>query len=153
VAGPGSDRPGSRSGHGVGSDLQQGRMVGRDYEKGENFSIPSDGANRMIYQTYTGRNIYIGNGAHAAGNGAIQGTARELLVDGTLVWRKTQWGHYGLLPIHDQIFTFVPEAEAYEATRILAELLEVSTLERLELAVEDAVEEVAAAFANGFGSL
>ena len=82
----------------------------------------------MIYQTYTGRNIYIGNGAHAAGNGAIQGTARELLVDGTLVWRKTQWGGYGLLPIHDQIFTFVPEQEAPEATRVLAECMQTDVL-------------------------
>jgi DNA polymerase I-like protein with 3'-5' exonuclease and polymerase domains len=107
---------------------KQGTMVWRDYAKGENYSVPIDGSNRMIYQTYTGRNIYINNGAHAAGNGAIQGTARELLVDGTLEWRKTRWGGYGLLPIHDQIFTFVPQDEALAATRVLANCMQTDVL-------------------------
>lgn len=107
---------------------KQGSMVWRDYTTGENFSVPIEGANRMIYQTYTGRNVYINNGQHAAGNGAIQGTAREVLVDGTLLWRKYKWGRYGLLPIHDQIFTFVPEAEAAEATQTLKLVMETDVL-------------------------
>ena len=57
--------------------------------------------------------------AHAAGNYAIQGTARELLVDGALRWGRTRWGKYPLLPIHDELLTFVPETEAAEALEML----------------------------------
>jgi hypothetical protein len=49
----------------------------------------------------------------------IQGTARELLVDGVLRWKDTRWGHYPLLPIHDEVFAFVPLAEAEEALATL----------------------------------
>lgn len=107
---------------------KQGSLVWRDYTTGENYSQPIEGANRMVYQTYTGRNVYIGNGQHAAGNGAIQGTARELLVDGTLEWRRTRWGGYALLPVHDQLLTFVPGQEAPEATQALKLAMETDVL-------------------------
>jgi DNA polymerase I-like protein with 3'-5' exonuclease and polymerase domains len=107
---------------------KEGSMVWRDYATGTNYSQPIDGVNRMIYQTYSGRPVYIANGAHAAGNGAIQGTARELLVDGTLRWRRTRWGHLPLLPVHDQIIAFVPGHEAREATAALAGAMETTVL-------------------------
>jgi DNA polymerase I-like protein with 3'-5' exonuclease and polymerase domains len=90
--------------------------------------VPIDGRNRMIYWSYSGRPIYITNGAHAAGNGAIQGTARELLVDGTLNWRKTPWGRLPLLPVHDQLLGMVPAAEAEEATSVLAQCMDTYVL-------------------------
>jgi DNA polymerase I-like protein with 3'-5' exonuclease and polymerase domains len=110
---------------------KEGSRVWRDYATGENLSQSIDGSNRMVYQCYSGRNVYIRNGAHAAGNGAIQGTARELLVDGVLRWRKTRWGHYALLPIlpiHDQILGWVPAAEASEASAELARCMETTVL-------------------------
>lgn len=107
---------------------REGSMVWRDYATGQNYSQPIDGKHRMIYRAYSRRNIYISNGEHAAGNGAIQGTARELLVDGTLNWRKTRWGKLPLLPVHDQIIAFVPAAEAADATRKLAECMATSVL-------------------------
>ena len=97
-----------------------GSLAWRDYATGENRYEPIEGANRMVYRAYSGRNIYISNGQHAAGNGAIQGTARELLVDGVLAWKRTRWGGCPLLPIHDQIFGFVPAPEAREASAVLA---------------------------------
>lgn len=107
---------------------QEGSMVWRDYATGQNYSQPIEGARRMIYRTYSGRNIYIANGAHAAGNGAIQGTARELLVDGVLAWRKTRWGRLPILPIHDQIFGFVPAQEAPYASGVLADCMQTRVL-------------------------
>lgn len=73
------------------------------------------------YQAYSGRVIWLPprHRPHAAGNYAIQGTARELLVDGVLRWGQTRWGHLPLLPIHDEVFTWVPEAEAAEASAAL----------------------------------
>jgi hypothetical protein len=78
-----------------------------------------DAGNRG-YQAYSGRVIWLPRGrAHAAGNYAIQGTARELLVDGSLRWHRTRWGKYPILPIHDELFTWVPAAEAAEALQTL----------------------------------
>lgn len=75
----------------------------------------ADAGNRG-YRAYSGRVIWLPKGrSHAAGNYAIQGTARELLVDGALRWHRTQWGRYPLLPIHDELLTFVPAGEAIEA--------------------------------------
>jgi DNA polymerase I-like protein with 3'-5' exonuclease and polymerase domains len=105
-----------------------GSLVWRDYTTGQNHVESIDGHNRMIYQAYSGRPIYIANGAHAAGNGAIQGTARELLVDGTLKWRKTRWGLLPLLPIHDQLLGFVPAQEAEAASVELARCMETRVL-------------------------
>lgn len=47
------------------------------------------------------------------------GTARELLVDGALRWHRTQWGRRPLLPIHDELLTFVPAGEAAQALETL----------------------------------
>jgi phage/plasmid-associated DNA primase/DNA polymerase I-like protein with 3'-5' exonuclease and polymerase domains len=79
----------------------------------------SDAGNRA-FLAYSGRTIWLPKGrAHAAGNYAIQGTAREALVDGCLRWRRTPWGHLPLLPIHDEILLFVPADEADEALAAL----------------------------------
>lgn len=98
-----------------------GTRVWRDPVTGQNWAqdIPGD-SRHLIYQTYSGRNVYVTNGAHAAGNGAIQGTARELLVDGIIRWKQTRWGRLPLLPVHDQIIVLVPAHEAKEATAELA---------------------------------
>jgi len=72
------------------------------------------------FTAYSGRTIWLPRGrSHAAGNYAIQGTAREILVDGVLKWGQTRWGAYPLLPIHDEVLTFVPVAEAAEALETL----------------------------------
>lgn len=79
----------------------------------------ADAGNRA-FRAYSGRTIWLPKGrSHAAGNYAIQGTARELLVDGTLAWEQTQWGRLPLLPIHDELLTWVPEDEAYAARETL----------------------------------
>lgn len=77
------------------------------------------------YQAYSGRTIWLPprHRPHAAGNYAIQGTAREFLVDGCLGWGQTRWGHLPLLPIHDEVFTFVDEADAAEASATLVECM------------------------------
>jgi hypothetical protein len=82
------------------------------------------GGNRG-FQAYSGRTIHLPprHRPHAAGNYAIQGTAREFLVDGCLAWKQTRWGHLPILPIHDEIFTFVPAAEAAEASATLIECM------------------------------
>lgn len=110
------------------SCYDQGSLVWRDYKTGKNWSSPIDGSKRMIYRAYSGRNIYITNGAHAAGNGAIQGTARELLVDGLLLWQHSKWGKLPVLPVHDQIIAFVPAHEAEEASKVLAICMETDVL-------------------------
>lgn len=86
------------------------------------------GGRHMVYQTYSGRNVYVTNGAHAAGNGAIQGTARELLVDGLLLWQYTPWGYLPVLPVHDQLISMVPEQDAGEASATLARCMETDVL-------------------------
>ena len=79
----------------------------------------ADAGNRG-YQAYSGRIIWLPrHRSHAAGNYAIQGSARELLVDGALRWHRTRWGRYPLLPIHDELLTWVPASEAAEALEVL----------------------------------
>lgn len=104
-----------------------GKMVWRDYESGTNYSQDLPGSRRGIYRTYSGRNIYINSG-HAFGNYAIQGTARELLVDGVLKWNKTRWAQYPLLPVHDELICFVKETEAEEAVQELMRCMETDIL-------------------------
>lgn len=107
-----------------------GYYVWRDFRLGQNFcqKIEGDPGRHLIYKTYSGRNVYVTNGAHAAGNGAIQGTARELLVDGLVRWQKTRWGNLAVLPVHDQIIVMVPEGEAEAATAELARCMESDVL-------------------------
>ena len=118
----------------------QGAMVWRDYTTGTNYSQDIPGEKHMIYRTYSGRNIYITNGAHAAGNGAIQGTARELLIDGLLLWQHTRWGKLPVLPVHDQIIAFVPAFEAEAASRTLAQCMETDVLSSPGLPVHIGVD-------------
>lgn len=105
-----------------------GSMVWRDYTEGQNYSTPVDGSRRLVYEAYSGRRIYVNKGAHAAGNGAIQGTARELLKDGVLKWRRGPWRGVPILPVHDQVLAFVPEEESKEATAFLRECMETRVL-------------------------
>jgi DNA polymerase I-like protein with 3'-5' exonuclease and polymerase domains len=107
---------------------KEGSFVWRDYSTGENHAIPIEGNRRMVYRTYSGRNVYITNGEHAAGNGAIQGTAREHLVDGLIKWRQTRWRDAVMLPVHDQLLGFVKAEEAEEASAALKRCMETRVL-------------------------
>jgi hypothetical protein len=67
--------------------------------------------------TYAGRIIHLQREyPHKAPNFAVQGTARELLVDALLAWDQTRWAGGVVLPVHDEIVAMVPEADAQEAT-------------------------------------
>lgn len=105
-----------------------GSLVWRDYSTGTNYSQDIPGSRHLVYRAYSGRQIYVTKGPHAAGNGAIQGTARELLVDGVLMWKHSEWGHLPLLPIHDELDVMVPEDEAEEATAVLRRCMETDVL-------------------------
>lgn len=77
------------------------------------------------FPAYSGRVIHFDKDLpHKAPNFAIQGTARELLVDAMLRWSQTQWGQAILLPVHDELDVFVPEAEAQAATEMLVACME-----------------------------
>lgn len=102
----------------------EGTTIWRDYDTGQNWAQDIPGSSRhMVYKTYSGRNVYVTNGAHAAGNGAIQGTARELLVDGLVKWRETRWGKLPVLPVHDETVCLVPASEAIMATEALKDCM------------------------------
>jgi DNA polymerase I-like protein with 3'-5' exonuclease and polymerase domains len=107
--------------------FKDGTLVWRDYATGENKFESLYGKQRGIYRTYSGRQIYI-NAPHAFGNYAIQGTARELLVDGVIRWSQTKWGNRPLLPIHDELLLWVPEADFEEATMTLKRCMETNVL-------------------------
>lgn len=80
------------------------------------------GVTRM--ETYSGRIIHLPpDFPHKAPNYAIQGSARELLIDGLLRWDQTRWGGGVVLPIHDEILATVPADEADEAVATLAECM------------------------------
>jgi DNA polymerase I-like protein with 3'-5' exonuclease and polymerase domains len=108
--------------------FNQGSMIYRDYATGVNYQLPVEGSRRLVYKCYSGRFVYVTRGPHAAGNGAIQGTARELLVDGLLRWNKTRWGKYPVLPVHDQILARVHAEEAEAASEVLRMCMETSVL-------------------------
>lgn len=82
------------------------------------------------FRAYSGREIWLtgpGKGEHAAGNAAIQGTAREFLVDAVDKWERGKWGGHVIVPIHDEVVVFdVPQDEAEEATRFLVECMTTS---------------------------
>jgi DNA polymerase I-like protein with 3'-5' exonuclease and polymerase domains len=81
-------------------------------------------AGRTQFQTYSGRVVHLAKDRpHAGPNYCIQGTARELLVDGLIRWSGTRWGRSVLWPVHDEIVAKVPEAEAEEATATLVEVM------------------------------
>lgn len=107
--------------------FKSGTMVYRDYATGENVFESLEGEQRGIYRTYSGRNIYI-KAPHAFSNFAIQGTARELLLDGVIRWSQTPWGDLPLLPIHDELLLWVREAEFEQATAALKQCMETDVL-------------------------
>jgi DNA polymerase I-like protein with 3'-5' exonuclease and polymerase domains len=81
-------------------------------------------AGRTQFQTYSGRIVHLDKDRpHAAPNYCIQGTARELLVDGLIRWNRTRWGGAVLWPVHDEIDAKVPEDEAEEASATLVEVM------------------------------
>jgi DNA polymerase I-like protein with 3'-5' exonuclease and polymerase domains len=115
----------------------QGKLIYRDYSgHGENFSQDISRKRYAIYRAYSGRQIYCGKGEHAVGNYAIQGTARELLTDGIKYWSCTKWGDYPLLPVHDQLLTWVPKEEAAEASKMLRECMRTDVLSTGDWRVE-----------------
>lgn len=74
-------------------------------------------AGAVAMPTYAGRVIHLTREhPHKAPNYAIQGTARELLVDAIERWERTRWAGSVVLPVHDEVITMVPEGEAEEAT-------------------------------------
>ncbi len=79
---------------------------------------------RTKFPAYSGRVIHMPKDRpYAAPNYCIQGTARELLVDALMRWAETPWGHYPLLPVHDELVAHVPEDQAAEATAALTECM------------------------------
>jgi DNA polymerase I-like protein with 3'-5' exonuclease and polymerase domains len=73
-----------------------------------------------VFGAYSGRPIWLDKRQpHKAANYAIQGTAREFLVDALLRWERTPWGGCVILPVHDELIAVVPAAEAGAATEAL----------------------------------
>jgi DNA polymerase I-like protein with 3'-5' exonuclease and polymerase domains len=86
----------------------------------------SESGNRQ-FPSCSGRIIHFPpRQSHAAGNYAIQGTARELLVDALLRLRETRWGQVVTLPVHDELILEVPEADGAAATAELVRCMETS---------------------------
>jgi P4 family phage/plasmid primase-like protien len=95
------------------------------------------------YPTYAGRVIHLPREfPHKAGNFAIQGSARELLVDALVKWRATPWGSCVLLPVHDELDVFVPEQDAEQATAELVRCME-TELYGVTIAAEPSVQSFA----------
>src|SRR5690606_37070971 len=88
------------------------------------------------FPTYSGRVIHLDPAyPHKAPHYAIQGTARELLVDALLRWDATKWGGSVVLPVHDEIIAMVPEQEGREATAALLECM-TTEIEGVTIAAE-----------------
>lgn len=84
----------------------------------------AESGNRQ-FPSCSGRVIHFPvRGGHAAPNYAIQGTARELLVDALLRLRETRWGQVVMMPVHDELILEVPEAEGEEASAELVRCME-----------------------------
>jgi DNA polymerase I-like protein with 3'-5' exonuclease and polymerase domains len=74
-------------------------------------------AGAVAMPTYAGRVIHLTRDyPHKAPNYAIQGTARELLVDAIERWEGTPWAGSVLLPVHDEVLAMVRADEAEAAT-------------------------------------
>ena len=82
------------------------------------------------FTAYSGRDIWLtgpGKGEHAAGNAAIQGTAREFLVDAVEKWERGPWGGHVIVPVHDELICFdIPGDQADDATAYLVSCMETS---------------------------
>lgn len=111
-----------------------GRRIWRDYSEGENYSLDIPGQRRYaIYQTFNGRQIYATKGAHATGNYAIQGTARELLVEALVrfwidVETHPEWGVTTVAPIHDEVLGFCKAEYFEEVTTALQRAMTITDL-------------------------
>ena len=79
-------------------------------------------AGRTQFPSYSGRVIHL-TSPHSGPNFAIQGSAREALVDGLLRWEQTPWGGAVILPVHDEILAMVPEQDGPAATAALVECM------------------------------
>jgi P4 family phage/plasmid primase-like protien len=87
------------------------------------------------FPAYSGRTIWLDRFAHKAVNYAVQGTAREFLVDALIRWESTPWGDCTVLPVHDELIAMVPESDAEPATRALVECMQ-SALYGVTIAAE-----------------
>lgn len=77
------------------------------------------------YPLHTGGAVYLpALRPHAAGNYAVQRTARELLVGALVKWRDTRWGGCVLLPVHDEVIAMVPEQDGPAGTVALVECMQ-----------------------------
>jgi DNA polymerase I-like protein with 3'-5' exonuclease and polymerase domains len=76
------------------------------------------------FKSYSGRIIHLDpRYPHKAGNFAIQGTAREVIVDGGIRWSKTKWGKCVMWFVHDEMDAMVPAHEAIEATETMVDCM------------------------------
>ena len=81
-------------------------------------------AGAVAMPTYAGRVIHlVRDYPHKAPNYAIQGTARELLVDALLRWDQTPWAGSVVLPVHDEVLALVPAEQAPDATAALVAVM------------------------------
>lgn len=72
------------------------------------------------FRTYSGRVVHLDPDApHKAPNYAIQGTARELLIDGLVRWDAGPYAGGVILPVHDEVVAWVPQDVADDAVRVL----------------------------------
>jgi P4 family phage/plasmid primase-like protien len=72
------------------------------------------------FRTYSGRVIHLDPRLpHKAPNFAIQGTARELLVDALIRWEAGPYAGGIVLPVHDEIVAMVKAEDAPAATAFL----------------------------------
>jgi P4 family phage/plasmid primase-like protien len=94
---------------------------------------------QTTFVSYAGRVIHLPRDRpHAAGNYAIQGSARELLVDALVRWQGTPWGSCVLLPVHDELDVFVPEGDAEAASAALVGCMR-STLYGVRIEAEPSI--------------
>lgn len=79
------------------------------------------------FPTYAGRVIHLDTALpHKGPNFAIQGTARELLIDALVRWDAGPYAGGVILPVHDEVVAMVPEAVADEAAAFLGECMTTS---------------------------
>lgn len=79
------------------------------------------------FPTYAGRVIHLDTALpHKGPNFAIQGTARELLIDALVRWDAGPYAGGVILPVHDEVVAMVPEAVADEAAAYLGECMTTS---------------------------
>ena len=53
----------------------------------------------------------------------MDGTAREIIVDGMERWERTRWSGGLVLPVHDELVCQVPEEDGPEAAQELRQAL------------------------------